>query len=396
MTENYQTTANLDNVIDSTGLLPMEGINMARLKVPVETPDGNKIWITGEDLQALVTNAMKRALEQTAGMMQNTTELKGKHIKLKDFVEDEYKRLHFVGLAETTKETYRQYLTYNIYPFLGELYLTEITVNTIQGFYNWMAEGSKHGRKTDINADTITRTSGLLNKIFKLALALKYISDNPIKPDILTNPGKKAKHHTALTQAEALQARAKIPELEDERQRLFMALLAYDTGMRPEEILGLRWEDINLAGGYLEIRRTVTYPEKNKPCLRDGGKTELSERAIILNPALVKILDSVEDKTGYVIHGRKTEDIISRSTYQRTYTEAFKALGISGHSPYDWRSTFATELCELGISSKKVADMMGHSTTRMVEKVYSTKRREGILSNREIIDRKAEHYFSAV
>ena len=368
---------------------------MARLKVQAETPDGNKIWITGGSIEALVTNAMKRALEQ-AGIMQTATELKGKCIRLKDFVENEYKPTYFVGLADTTKETYRQYLAYNIYPFLGELYLTDITVKTIQDFYNWMAEGSKHGRKTDINADTITRTSGLLNKIFNVALALKYIPDNPIKPELLKNPGKKAKHHTALSQADAIKARGKIPALKDERQRLFMALLAYDTGMRPEEILGLRWEDINLECGYLEIRRTVTYPDKNKPCLKDGGKTELSERTIIINPALVKILDSVEDKTGYVIHGRKSEDIISRSTYQRTYTEAFKALGISGHSPYDWRSTFATELCELGISSKKVADMMGHSTTRMVEKVYSTKRREGILSNREIIDRKAEHYFSAV
>lgn len=395
MTESYQTTANLDNIIDSTGLLPMEGTEMARLKVQAETPDGNKIWITGGSIEALVTNAMKRALEQ-AGIMQTATELKGKCIRLRDFVESEYKPTYFVGLADTTKETYRQYLAYNIYPFLGELYLTDITVKTIQDFYNWMAEGSKHGRKTDINADTITRTSGLLNKIFNVALALKYIPDNPIKPELLKNPGKKAKHHTALTKAEALRARAKIPALKDERQRLFMALLAYDTGMRPEEILGLRWEDINLECGYLEIKRTVTYPEKNKPCLRDGGKTELSERAIILNPALVEILKRVENKTGYVIHGRKTEDIISRSTYQRTYTEAFKALGISGHSPYDWRSTFATELCEMGYSTKIVADMMGHSTTRMVEKVYSTKRREGILSNRDIIDKKAEHYFSAV
>lgn len=369
---------------------------MARLKVQAEMPDGRKIWITGEDLQALVANSLKRAFEQVASVTKTAAELKGVSISLKDFIEKEYKPTYFVGLAETTKETYRQYLEYNIYPFLGELHLTEITVKTIQDFYNWMAEGSKHGRKTDINADTIDRTSGLLNKIFKVAVALKYIQDNPIKPELLKNPGQKATHHTALTRDDALRARSKIPELKEERQRLFMALLAYDTGMRPEEILGLRWEDINLESGYLEIRRTVTYPDKNKPYLKDGGKTELSARAIIINPALVKILECVEDKTGYVIHGRKTEDIISRSTYQRTYTDAFKALGISGHSPYDWRSTFATELCEMGVSTKKVADMMGHTTTRMVEKVYSTKRRDGILSNRDIIDRKAEHYFSAV
>lgn len=389
-------TENLDNGMNSMGLLPMEGIEVARLKVQGELPDGKKIWITGENLQALVENAFKRVIEQTAGIMQNTTELKGKHIKLKNFVENEYKPTYFGILADTTKETYRQYLNYDIYPFLGELYLSDITVTTIQDFYNWMAEGTKHGRKTDLNADTINRVSALLSRVLSVAVALKYIAENPIKKELLKNPGKKAKHHTALTPEKALKARSKIPELKDERQRLFMALLAYDTGMRPEEILGLRWEDINLESGYLEIKRTVTYPDKSKPCLRDGGKTELSERAIVINPALAEVLKSVENKTGYVIHGRKPEDIISHATYTRTYSTAFKELGIEGNTPYDWRSTFATELCELGHSTKIVADMMGHSTTRMVERVYSTKRKEGILSNRGIIDQKAERYFSAV
>jgi integrase len=317
-----------------------------------------------------------------------------KQITVKDFIENVYKPTYFVGLAETTAETYRQFCEYNIYPFLGSIQISDVTVKTIQDFYNWMAEGEKHGRKANINADTIRRVGSFLSRILSVAVALKYIPENPINPLLLKNPGKKSKHHTALSEDDAIKARKKIPELKEERQRLFMGLLAYDTGMRPEEILGLRWEDINLEDGYLEIKRTVTYPDKNKPCLREGGKTEFSARTIIVNPALAGILKTASSRTGYVIHGRKSEDIISRSTYERTYREAFKELGIEGKTPYDWRSTFATELCEQGYSTKIIADMMGHSTTRMVEKVYSTKRRAGILANRNIIDQKSEHYFS--
>ena len=82
-----------------------------------------------------------------------------------------------------------------------------------------------------------------------------------------------------------------------------------------------------------------------------------------------------------------------KATYQRTYEKAFKQLGLAGFTPYDWRSTFANDLCEMGCTSKQVADMMGHSSTRMVETVYATKRREGILANRELIDQNSEQYF---
>lgn len=61
---------------------------------------------------------------------------------------------------------------------------------------------------------------------------------------------------------------------------------------------------------------------------------------------------------------------MSYSTYKRMYESVFEQLGIRGeYDNYDFRSTYATELCEARLTSKQVGDLMGHSDFRMVEQV---------------------------
>ena len=44
-----------------------------------------------------------------------------------------------------------------------------------------------------------------------------------------------------------------------------MAALLYCTGMRIEEVLGLRWENIDTERGCIHIRRAVVHPGRNMP-----------------------------------------------------------------------------------------------------------------------------------
>ena len=44
-----------------------------------------------------------------------------------------------------------------------------------------------------------------------------------------------------------------------------MAALLYCTGMRIEEVLGLRWEDIDTERGCIHIRRAVVHSGRNMP-----------------------------------------------------------------------------------------------------------------------------------
>lgn len=386
LAEGYNVIAqlNLDNLIteDSATKSTPEGgyTDMARLRERVYLSDGTTKWATGMTKQELFMNVAKILAPML--MTQTVQDLKGSKITLKEFVEDQYKPTYMKTIKATTQETYRQYLELYIYRYLGNMIMTDINVKTVQDFYNWMAEGSKHGMKKDINAGTISRVGGLLTRIFSIAEALDYIKETPMKKALLSNHGEKAKHHTALTLTAITRVRKGIPKLTDEQERLFMALLAY-TGMRPEEILGLRWEEVFTNDGYANMVRTVTYPTKTTPEVKEEGKTDNSIRSIILVPAVVNILNTATQKEGYVIHGKDINTPCPRTTYVKLYKKAFEALGIKEYTPYDFRSNFATECVENGMTSKQVADMMGHADTRMVERVYATKRNEGILKNKE-------------
>ena len=368
---------NFDN--DILESMPREGENeVARFKERVQLDNGVVKWASGNTKQELFKSIARLYNEPQVDSK--------KKITLKDFVEQKYKPSYFPGLAETTKANYEQYLRLNIYPFMGHMYLTDINVLTIQDFYNWMAEAGSHGRKNDLNKHTIDRVSGFLSRILKIAAEVGLIDKSPVNRDLLKNKGKKASNHKPLHKADISKVRSGIPKLKLERQRLFVALLAY-TGMRPEEILGLRWECVDLENGICHMIRTVTYPDKKRAVVQEGGKTELSVRPINLVSDVVAVLRQVENKTGYVVHGKDNMSPCPRTTYVKTYTAAFKQLGIEGYVPYDFRTNFATECCEQGFTAKQTADLMGHADTRMVEKVYAKRRSEGVLQYREELSR---------
>ena len=305
---------------------------------------------------------------------------------LREFVDKVYRPQFMQTLAPSTLDTYEQFLSLNIMPYLGDKLMSEINVSVIQAFMTWMATASERGRKNDLNKQTINRVCGLVSRIFSLAVDMKIVSDNPVKPRLLRNPGKEGNHHKAAADVDVDKVKRQIPHLPKEQQRLYMGLLVY-TGMRKEEVLGLRWECIHLDEHYADIVQSVTYAGKKKETHIGKPKTAQSARTVILPRPLIDILSSCANRTGYVIHGRDENEPACYSTHKRLYESAFEALGIRGkYNNHDWRSTYGTQLKEGGLSSAVVADLLGHADTRMVETVYARTRHEGIMKQAQTIE----------
>ena len=73
--------------------------------------------------------------------------------------------------------------------------------------------------------------------------------------------------------------------------------------LRPEEILGLQWQDINFAEQTIRIERAVTHPNRNALLLK-GTKTDTSRRMIDLVPQIIPYLTrSIEEH--FVLGGDK-------------------------------------------------------------------------------------------
>ena len=175
-----------------------------------------------------------------------------------------------------------------------------------------------------------------------------------------------------------------------------MGLLVY-TGLRREEILGLRWEHINLEDCYGEVRQVVVYPNNGVAVVKNKAKTPHSKRFFVIPEPLREILAEYWQSTGFILYGRDPERPLSISTVRRVYTKAFEILGISDYTNHDWRATYGTQLKEMGVTSAQVADLMGHADTRMVETVYAPRRLTGIMKNKNAIETlNSEEYWAQI
>ena len=297
----------------------------------------------------------------------NQNGINSKEVLLSEFVNTIFRRMFMKKLAPSTVITYDLMLDRYILPVLGGKSLDSITVLDIQYLFDFMASAKSHGYQRDLKNGTITRVSGLLGRLFRIANDLDLTHNNPIKKTLLSNNGEESDHHEALPDSEVLRVKREIPNLKDEQKRLYMGLLVY-TGMRREEILGLGWEHLNLIDGYGHVQRTVTFPDNKKAVTREKTKTKHSTRDFIIPDRLMDILKPCAKQSGFIIHGENPNLPIPPKSFQRMYKTVFKELGISKYNNHDWRATFATQLKEYGLTSAQVADLMGHDsieTTRI-------------------------------
>jgi len=304
---------------------------------------------------------------------------------LNEFVKETYRKIFIKRLSPTTIANYNNYLDRYILPVLGSKHMGEITVMDIQNFYDWMANAKKHGCKKNLNKDTIKRVSGLLERLYRIAIEMELVVSCPVKKTLLVNEGEESSHHQALPNNDVENVKLNIRNLKDEQQKLYMGLLIY-TGMRREEIVGLGWEHVHLEERYGKIERVVVYPDGKTAVVRNKTKTKKSTREFVIPEALAEIMIPLCKKTGYIIHGQDSFSPIPLSSLKRLYSKAFKELGIQGYDNHDWRATFGTQLKEAGITSAQVADLMGHADTRMVERTYAPTRHEGIMKHKNTIN----------
>ena len=345
--------------------------------------NGETYWLSG--------NSQQELFEEAGRICTGERRKKKDILTMEQFVEMIYKPNYLSTLAPTTAGAYVQFLNGNILPFMGSMRLDSITVKTILEFRKWMAEGARHGKKKNLNAQTIERVTGLLSRLFRIAVEMKLVDDTPVKKALLPKIGEEAGHHTAMPDALISRIKQQLPYLVRKNSKMFVGLLAY-TGMRPEEALGLKWEDIRFDSGYCTISRAVVYANgENQPVIKKP-KTESASRTVVMVRPLLELLEPYRQESGFVLTTDDGTSPLTNTVKRRVWMHAKKELQIGNFTPYDFRTTFGTQLCERGITSKQCADVLGHADTRMVETVYARRRHDGVMCQKQTIERMNEIY----
>ena len=160
-------------------------------------------------------------------------------------------------------------------------------------------------------------------------------------------------------------------------------ILAVTSGLRQGELLGLKWDDIDLEAGTLQVRRTLT-TAKGGPLL-SAPKTKSSRRTVRLPRTGLKALRShLERQLGEIDRAGglwRENGLIFASVVgeplDRRYitTHRFKPLLELARLPqirfHDLRHTCATLLLSKNVNPKVVSEMLGHATIAITLDTYS-------------------------
>jgi integrase len=219
-----------------------------------------------------VQEKLKTALyEQQRGML-----ITGPQQKVEQFLTHWLDDVHKPSVRPSTYERYKQIVRQHLIPAIGQYQLQKLSPQHLQAFY-------KQKLETGLSPTTVICFHNLLHKALETAVRWNLIGRNPC--DLVSPPSRKRFEMQPLTlpQIQQFLAAARGHRLE----ALF--ILALSTGMREGELLGLKWQDLDLEQGTLQVRRIlIRIPGKGFE--EAEPKTEKGRRSIVLPAFTIEAL----------------------------------------------------------------------------------------------------------
>jgi integrase len=259
------------------------------------------------------------------------------------------------GWAPNTRAAYGHDLTPLIEHF-GQRRLADIDYPAIKTYVRKMRE-RRTRRGKPLKTETIRKTLTRLNSILAEAKRSRYIVAAPEIPwAIVRVPKTERPSRTYLDTAEKVDAlldAARALDTESNREHVsrhaIVATLVF-SGLRISELTALRWSDVDLASGWLHVRKS---------------KTDAGERRIKLRPALRDILAAIKpaDATTALVFGTKNDRPMNPSNIRlRVLAKAREraAVELPPLTPHSLRRTFASTMLAIGVPLGAVRQEMGH------------------------------------
>ena len=359
-------------------------------------PFGKKSYVYSKDLMVLRQKEDALRKDQLDGL---DTYVKGKATI--NFVFDRY----IATKTELRSTTYSNYIyTYDhfIREDFGKRKIADVKYSDVLFFYKYLAD------EKNLAIGTLDSIHTVLRPTFQLAVRDNIIRTNPadgVMAEVKKKWGRSAGIRHALTLP---QQRAFIGSLDDPGhfrwKPIFTVLLG--TGCRIGEIIGLRWEDIDLDERMISINHAVTYyPRKEDTYVCEFAvslpKTESGIRTIPMLDAVyeafllerdlqeetgISCKAEIDGMKGFIfcnrfgnVHNpqainraikRISEDYNAREVV-RAEKEKRKPVIIPHFSCHHLRHTFCTRFCENESNVKVIQTVMGHKDISTTMNIYA-------------------------
>jgi integrase len=283
-------------------------------------------------------------------------------------------------IRSSTLDSYEIIIRRHVSPVLGHIALRDLRPDHLQRYYN---EKAQQG----LEASTILLHHKIVSNALAQAEQNQLVMRNVCRLTELPRQPRKEMRTLTIEQA----ATQLLSALQGDR--LYAAFLTFFmTGLRRGELLGLRWQDIDLNAGILHVRQILVCIY-NRDAKGEGRKTRLhfhepkaekSRRSVPIPEACLAVLKhhkahQAEEKLllgpGYQDHGlvfaQAEGTPIDPRSMHRYFTQALQRGGVPAIRVHDARHTFATWMLEQNVHPKVVSELLGHSSIRITLDLYT-------------------------
>jgi len=274
-------------------------------------------------------------------------------------------------LRARTFDNYESLLNCHVRKKLGAKRLSDIQAYEVQKLYNEM-------KKVNYSPKTIRHVHNVLSSALKQAVKWKMLMQNPC--DICELPRSEKAEMMYFTPEET----TKFLDAAKGDKYFPAFLLAIETGMRPEEYLGLQWKDIDFDNKALSVRRALVV-KKGGGFIFTEPKTNKSRRSIPISNSLIDALkihrrNQLEERmklgASYQIFDLVfASEIGTPLLHGNLLRRHFKPIRDKAKLPkirlYDLRHTTATLLLSAGENPKVVSERLGHASIVLTLDTYS-------------------------
>jgi len=258
---------------------------------------------------------------------------------------------------------YSELVRIRIVPQIGGVALSRLTPAHVQGMLSSLEENGVSPRGRQMAYD---RLHSALSQVVRWGLTPRNVCDAVTRPRA---PRPTVQVLTA-EQANALLVAAR----EDRFYALYV--LAVTTGLRQGELLGLQWDNIDLAGAVLRVRHALH--EVAGRLWLDEPKTTKARRTVDLPAVAVAALYDHRERglteghpSGLVFCDTRGGPMRKGNLVRRSFIPLLNRAGLPRIRFHDLRHTAATLLLLQGVHPKVVQERLGHSQISMTLDTYS-------------------------
>lgn len=221
-------------------------------------------------------------------------------------------------------------------------------------------------------------TLGAFQTALDVAVAERKIGSNPVR---LVKRPKLVKPEHDLWSAE--ESQRFFEHIVDDR--VYAVLLVFGYGLRPEEVCGMRWRDVDLTNKVIYAGRNVRTMCEGKP-VEKRAKTKAGERDLPVDDTAADALAAFRTRQkkeklaageSYHTEGHVLVDEIGQpwlpDKLRRYCYRLMREAGVRKIKPYEaMRHAAATMLAHDGVSPDIIARWLGHTDAKFTMSVYVT------------------------